>query len=148
MSTESQSISKQIQDAVATQQFPDLVLSDDFQQISNTVIITLFFTLVVYFTASEMMLGGTTLGKKVFGLRAARLGAGEPPRLLESLCRNTLKTTCLIAWFPLVFGDALPILFHPSRRATHDYLARTIVTGSAPPPARDPEPDGYDHDDI
>ncbi len=96
---------------------------------------TLFAVLLVYFSASELFLGGASLGKRVFGLRVARCSTGEPPLGIESLSRCSFKAASMVGLLPILFlANALPMLFRPTRRAGHDYLARTIVTGDPPPP--------------
>ncbi len=120
----------------ATGDKPKFELSDEaigiFQDAGNTF----FLTLLVYFSASELATAGTTLGKRVFGLRTARWFTGEPPRPIESLTRSLFKVASLLFFWPfLLLVNTLPALAHASRRAGHDHLARTCVTRT-PLPAR------------
>jgi len=127
-------MSSQFHQALQSGSYAQPTLSDDFMDIAATAITTTFMTLWIYFSASEAMLAGATLGKRVFGLRAARLGTGEPPLLFETLSRCAFKSVSLVMFWPLFFAaDAIPVLFNASRRAGHDFLARTIVTGAPLP---------------
>ena len=133
-----QAVDEKIQEAMAGAQFSPPNISDDFTEVSATIYLTTFAVLLVYFTASEVFSGGTTLGKRVFGLRTARWGTAEPPLGIESLSRCIFKAASLVWLWPLLLlANAMPTLFRSTRRAGHDYLARTIVTGDPPPaPAR------------
>jgi uncharacterized RDD family membrane protein YckC len=138
---------QQLQAAMKSSQFTNPALSDEFTDIAATVGVTTFSVLLVYFAASEMLLKGATLGKRVFGLRAARWGTAEPPQAIESLSRCIFKSASLVGLLPiLLLANALPMLFRSTRRAGHDYLARTIVTGDPPPPAPASR-NRYDSDD-
>jgi len=135
MQVQGQAVMAQFQQALATGKFSTFNVSQDYLDMAATTGSTLFIVLVVYFAASEMLMGGATLGKRVFGLRAARYGTAEPPFFIETMSRCIFKATSLV-WPVLLIANAVPILFRSTRRAGHDYLARTIVTGAAPPPAR------------
>jgi uncharacterized RDD family membrane protein YckC len=131
-----QTMDQQLQEVMDSGQFATLNLSDEATDIAATAGVTAFVVLLVYFAASEMLLGGATLGKRVFGLRAARWGTAEPPLGIESLSRCIFKSASLVGLWPiLLLANALPLFFRPTRRVIHDYLARTIVTGDPPPPA-------------
>ncbi len=144
MRVQGQAVLDQMRSAVATGKYADLKVSDEYLDFISTTVTTLFLVLTVYFSASELLMRGATLGKRVFGLRAARWGTAGPPLVLESLSRSIFKATCLI-WPVLLVADFLPVFFRSTRRAGHDYLARTIVTGS-PLPVPTRRPDADDHD--
>jgi len=129
-----QSLKTEMHAAMDQNRMPDFVPSDDYLDLSETISKTLFMVFLVYFAGSEITLGGTTLGKKVFGLRAARWGSIERPTAIESLSRNIFKAASLV-WLLLLVANVITVFLRPSRRAIHDYLARTIVTGAAAPPA-------------
>jgi uncharacterized RDD family membrane protein YckC len=142
-----QAMNDQIKAALAGGEVGAVNLSDDFVEIATTAGTTVFAVLLVYFAASEMLSGGSTLGKRVFGLRVARTGTSEPPNAIELLSRSIFKAASLIGFFPLLLlANTLPIFFRPTRRALHDLLARTIVTGDPPPAATDETDDREDRD--
>lgn len=118
----------------ATGERPQLEYSDDIVGIFQDAGNTFFLTLLVYFSASELATGGTTLGKRAFGLRTARWLTGEPPSPTESLTRSLVKVASLLFMFPLLLlVDVIPVFARASRRAGHDYLARTCVTRAPMP---------------
>jgi uncharacterized RDD family membrane protein YckC len=133
----------EIAQAQTTGQVPEQVISPEFLEIRMLVGKTLFLVLLIYFTSCEWALGGATLGKRIFGLRAAQWGSADPPRWIESLSRCILKAASLV-WFVVFVANVVPLFFRSTRRAAHDYLARTIVTGDAPPP---PPPKPYPDED-
>jgi len=142
-----QAMDAQIKTALAGGQLGTVNVSDDFVEIATTAGTTTFAVLLFYFAASEIFSGGTTLGKRVFGLRVARAHTAEAPNAIELLSRSIFKAASLIGFFPfLLLANALPLLFRPTRRALHDYLARTIVTGDPLPaaPARSRDREDYD----
>jgi len=127
--------------ARATGQAPDVVVSQEYLDLGVPMANTAFLVLVLYFTGSELVTGGSTLGKRVFSLRAARCWTAEPPTWTESFIRNLFKAASLM-WMGLLIVNIFAIFFRPGRRAVHDYLARTLVTGDpAPPP---PPEEHYD----
>jgi uncharacterized RDD family membrane protein YckC len=136
----------QIHQVMATGKVAEFTLSDEYLDLAGTTITTLFLVFLVYFAASEILTRGSTLGKKVFGLRAARWGTADPPLLLESVSRSIFKALSLVCFWPLLLAaNIVPVLFRPTRRAGHDYLARTIVTGAPlPEPVRRPAGDDED----
>ena len=141
MQVQGQALVDQFKEAMATGQYSELKVSEEYLDLAGTTITTLFLVLATYFAASEIFLRGATLGKRVFGLRVARWSTGAPPLVLESMSRSIFKATCLI-WPWLLLADIIPLFFRATRRAGHDYLARTIVTGAAlPEPTRRPQAD-------
>lgn len=126
---------------------PTITYDDKTWGIVEDTSTTFFLTMLVYFMASELVTGGSTLGKRVFGMRAARWDTGERPGVMEILSRSLFKAASLLPLGPipvLFLANAIPVFVRPSRRAGHDYLARTIVTRMAAPPL--PE-DPFAHDD-
>jgi uncharacterized RDD family membrane protein YckC len=122
--------------------FPRLVLDPQYITLSEITTQTFFFVLLVYFAGSEFGLKGATLGKRIFRLRAAQCATAEPPRPIETLVRCIIKTVSLVGWqsislvgWPILLINLAPLVFHRSRRAGHDLLARTIVTGDPLPPS-------------
>jgi uncharacterized RDD family membrane protein YckC len=97
--------------------------------------------LFVYFAGSELLLDGSTLGKRVFSLRTARCWTAKPPTWIECVVRNIFKAASLM-WIGLLAANFVVVLFRSNRRAIHDYLARTVVTGDPAPP----KPLEEDHD--
>jgi uncharacterized RDD family membrane protein YckC len=119
--------------ANTTGKMPEVAVSQEYLDLSIPATNTLFLVLLVYFTGSELVTGGSTLGKRVFSLRAARCWTAEQPTWLECFVRNIFKVASLM-WIWLLAANVLTVLFRPGRRAIHDYLARTVVTGDPAPP--------------
>ena len=114
---------------------PQLTYNDDAKDIIWETGATFFLTLFLYFFGSEMAMEGASLGKRAFGLRAARWATGVPPLFLESFSRCVFKVTSLLVLLPFLFmANIIPIFVKSSGRAGHDLLAGTIVTRDAPPP--------------
>jgi len=122
--------------------------TQEFLNLIEITVQTIFLTLFGYFAGCELGGQGATLGKRVFRLRVAQWGTGEPPRPLETLIRAMVKTASLVAWLavslfgiPILLLNVVPVAFNRTRRAGHDLMARTLVTGDPlPPPAPEPPP--------
>jgi uncharacterized RDD family membrane protein YckC len=127
--------------ARTTGQMPEVALSQDYVDLGVPISNTLFLVLLAYFAGSELATDGSTLGKRVFNLRAARCWTAKPPTLLECLVRNIFKAASLM-WIGLLAANVVVVLFRPSRRAIHDYMARTVVTNDPAPPK--PPAEDYD----
>lgn len=119
--------------ARASGQMPDVAISKEYADLSDPVSNTMFLVLFAYFAGSELATGGSTLGKRVFSLRAARCWSIEPPTWVECVVRNIFKAASLM-WIGLLAANMVTVFIRPSRRAIHDYLARTLVTGDPAPP--------------
>jgi uncharacterized RDD family membrane protein YckC len=126
---------------------PQPALDPDYLDLLAVTNQTFFLVFLVYFVGSELGMRGATLGKRVFVLRAAQWGSAEPPRVMETLVRCIIKTISLVGWqavsligWPILLLNLAPIAFHRSRRAGHDLLARTIVTGDPLPPTVEEPP--------
>jgi len=130
--------------ANSTGKLPEVAISQESLDLSAAICNTYFFVLLVYFTGSELATGGSTLGKRVFSLRAARCWTAEPPTWAECMVRNIFKVAGLmwigVLGLALLVANVLSLFLRPGRRAIHDYLARTIVTGD-PAPAKPAEED-------
>lgn len=93
--------------------------------------LTLSLTSLAYFTLSETLTRGASLGKRIFRLRVVSTVTGEPPNVLQSLSRSIWRA-CAVAPAGLlvtllVIIDAHVPFFAFRRRAWHDRLARTEV---------------------
>ncbi|GHB92933.1 RDD family protein [Cerasicoccus arenae] len=86
----------------------------------------------IYFYASETITRGSSLGKSVFGLRVISLKRGTYPHPLEIGVRASVKSTCFLLPFPLLFISLFLLLLHRQRRSAHDLLAHTIVIAGPP----------------
>lgn len=91
----------------------------------NTIVVLVFW---LYFAASEIILKGASLGKRVFSIRAANEITLEPPSTFDSILRSGLKTFSLLAWFPFfMVANYFLIFFTKKGQAGHDFLTRTVV---------------------
>jgi uncharacterized RDD family membrane protein YckC len=88
----------------------------------------IFFLITwLYFTLSEILLGGSSLGKRIFYLRTLRCD-GSPLNLTELILYNTFKVIALYSFWPLVpVLNLLPILWTPLRRSVCDRVCHTYV---------------------
>jgi uncharacterized RDD family membrane protein YckC len=125
-------------------QNPDFDLDPDYVDIVQAIILTAFLVFLVYFAASEITSGGTTLGKRIFRLRAAQWGTGARPHFVESFFRCVFKCASLVNVPILLVLDTVPVFLRPSRRALHDYVCRTVVTSDPMPPKPEGQNDGED----
>ena len=93
----------------------------------------------LYFSVSEILLGGYTLGKKTFNLRTAYRDSPRLPPLGAHALRSMVKSIASIALIsqnPLLlvfFINFLIAFYNPGRRAGHDLISRTsVVPGYLP----------------
>ena len=87
----------------------------------------MIISLWLYFLISELALGGTTLGKKIFGLRTVSNLTGEgPPRTSQTILRSGIKAIALYG-HPIFFIDYIIAFVTKGNRAGHDFLSRTRV---------------------
>lgn len=93
-------------------------------QTSQTIIVLIFWA---YFTLSEILLAGSSLGKMIFKIRVVNTATLEPPSLFDSILRSGLKTFSLLAWFPIFTLNFFLMFFTKKAQAGHDLLIRTIV---------------------
>ncbi len=101
--------------------------------VSAIGIILLFLILIAYATFFEMLWGGRTPGKRLFGLRVIREG-GYPINFLASMIRNILRFIDFgivpLPGAPLVLcglPGLLTIFFSPTYKRIGDYAGGTLV---------------------
>jgi uncharacterized RDD family membrane protein YckC len=82
----------------------------------------------LYFALSELILGGSTLGKKVFKLQAVDVKTLKNPLGRTILIRNFVKVVSLTVLSPLLLVNFIIPFFNRSRLTGHDMLAGTMVT--------------------
>ena len=94
----------------------------------------------MYFALSELFLGGSTLGKKIFKLSLIDLKTLNRPEGKTILLRNCLKSLSVI--MPILFVVNLVfVIFNRSRLAGHDLVSKTMVTYDyAMPPTLEDRP--------
>lgn len=105
-----------------------------FSVASFLMILAIFLVIFAYATIFEMLWGGRTPGKRLFGLRVIRDG-GYPINLMSSLIRNVLRLIDLgLAPLPgasalMLWGlpGLLSIFFSPNYKRIGDYAAGTVV---------------------
>ena len=106
-----------------------------------------FFLLLFYFTLSEVLLGGSTLGKKIFNLRTAYRDSPRIPPLGQLFVRSSVKTiSALSLGHPVLFllvGNFMIAFFRKDRKAGHDLLTRTSVVPGFLPENEEPKPDTF-----
>lgn len=93
-------------------------------QASQTIIIFLFWG---YFTFSEILLKGSSLGKLIFKIRVVNALTLQPPSFFDSILRSGIKTFSLLAWFPVFTINFFIMFFTKNAQAGHDLLTRTLV---------------------
>ena len=74
----------------------------EFVNLLEISVQTIFLTLFGYFAGCELFGKGASLGKRIFRLRVAQWGTGEPPRPLEILIRAMAKTASLVSCLSLI----------------------------------------------
>ena len=82
----------------------------------------------VYFAMSEILMRGSTLGKKIFKLQTIDLKTLKRPTGKTILIRNCLKTISMTILFPVLMVNFIIPFFHKFRLAGHDLLAKTMTT--------------------
>ncbi len=106
--------------------------SENLQEAIRTSNLITFVSVFAYFTFAPVLLGGGTLGMRIFNLRIEDRVASVPAPLRAHLVRGTVKTICLQVLFPFLTLLFLTALAHPRKLALHDILARTrVVRGPA-----------------
>ncbi|MAH39787.1 MAG: hypothetical protein CML08_00065 [Puniceicoccaceae bacterium] len=87
---------------------------------------TLIFTL--YFFLCDTLLGGRSIGKRIFNIRVVSLRLGERIPFFHALIRGFSKTIILFYFFPFIFILALLTKqFHKSKQWGHDLISQTKV---------------------
>jgi uncharacterized RDD family membrane protein YckC len=84
-------------------------------------------TIFLYFFLSEILAGGTSLGKRVFRLRIVNVQSAEPIGIFRTCTRTIVSTTCLTLFFPFLFVNFLTGVFRRDRRCLHDLVAHSWV---------------------
>lgn len=108
-----------------------LVQSDvlgSFQALSGAVqalaALAVFAAQWVYWTASEVLGGGRTLGKRALGIRVRRED-GRPLTVLDSALRNLLR---FVDFLPVLYAvGVLTMLLDPRQRRLGDLVAGTVL---------------------
>lgn len=84
----------------------------------------LFATQWLYWTLTEVFLGGQTLGKRVVGIRVVRAD-GSPVGVYESAVRNLVRA---VDFFPLMYATGcITMLLTRQHRRLGDLLAGTLL---------------------
>lgn len=96
-------------------------------QFIQTFMLSLYW---IYFTVSEWLMRGATLGKRIFRLHAAKVSLSSSPGPFESLLRGGLKAISLI-WLPIGAINFIIMVVNPRNRAGHDLLAKTWVVNDS-----------------
>jgi len=99
------------------------LLMDAAQTINTLFLLLVFF----YFALVPLFFGGGSLGMRIFNLRIQDRETNLPAPLRAHLVRGSVKTICLLIFFPLLTLLFLLALRTPQRIAPHDKLARTRV---------------------
>jgi uncharacterized RDD family membrane protein YckC len=122
-----------------------------FQELSGLIqtllVVGVFATQWVYWTAAEVLMGGQTPGKRLVGIRVVRVD-GSPVGVLESAVRNLVRG---VDFLPIAYAvGCLCVLLTRQHRRLGDMLAGTLLvreeridldkytspaTGSVSPPA-------------
>lgn len=93
--------------------------------------VTTFYALLLALTLQEWLLGGRTLGKRMFNLRTIDVRTGEAPGFLDSLMRSACKAACFALPNPIITLVGLVNfhvpLFRRDHRAWHDLWTKTQV---------------------
>ena len=125
-------------------------LAEDNPQFYNLMMMSqplTFFLLLIYFTLSEVLLGGSTLGKKIFNLRTAYRDSPRIPPLGQLFVRSSVKTIAALSLgHPVLFilvGNFMIAFFRKDRRAGHDLLTRTSVVPGFLPEFEESRPDTF-----
>lgn len=81
----------------------------------------------LYFVLSDVFLGGSSLGKRIFRLKIVRLKSYEMLSFWDLCLRGSIKALTLVWFFPVLMLNYAWAFFNKARLAGHDYLARSIV---------------------
>ncbi|MFE8597640.1 RDD family protein [Archangium violaceum] len=88
------------------------------------LVVGVFATQWVYWTAAEVLMGGQTPGKRLVGIRVVRVD-GSPVGVLESAVRNLVR---VVDSLPLVYAvGVLSVLLTRQHRRLGDLLAGTLL---------------------
>lgn len=127
---------RQSEAAERGEQVPSLFSSEEMSaeliRFVQTATLTTFALFWAFFTLSPMLMGGSTLGMRVFNLRIVRADIPLPAGFRAFLFRGFAKTFCLQILSPFLWVFFLLAAFNYRRMAGHDYLARTRVIRGFP----------------
>jgi hypothetical protein len=88
------------------------------------LVVGLFATQWLYWTVSEVLMGGQTVGKRLLGIRVVRAD-GSPVGVLESAVRNLVR---VVDFLPALYATGcLSMLLSPQHRRLGDLLAGTLL---------------------
>ncbi|HZH14139.1 MAG TPA: RDD family protein [Archangium sp.] len=88
------------------------------------LVVGVFATQWVYWTAAELLMGGQTPGKRLVGIRVVRVD-GSPVGVLESAVRNLVR---IVDFLPLFYAaGCLSVLLTRQHRRLGDVLAGTLL---------------------
>jgi uncharacterized RDD family membrane protein YckC len=88
------------------------------------MVVGVFATQWVYWTAAEVLMGGQTPGKRLMGIRVVRVD-GSPVGVLESAVRNLVR---VVDSLPVVYAvGILCVLLTRQHRRLGDLLAGTLL---------------------
>ena len=120
----------------------ELTLSEEAQRAMLHIMASIIIISWMYFSLSEWLMKGCTLGKKIFTLRTIHQIEKRAPKSLECLIRNGIKSISLLAIFflpDLLFGnfysgivgilavDYIYSFFSSQKQTLHDLATRCIV---------------------
>ncbi len=105
---------------------PEFKISENMQNASKFFASMLFVGFAFYFSAMELFLDRSSLGKKIFKLRSVRrYDLGVPPAITV-IARSIVKSFTMISGFYILL-NILPMFFSKFRQSGHDWIFRTIV---------------------
>lgn len=81
----------------------------------------------LYFMLSDAFLAGSSLGKRVFRLKAVQFKSYEDLSFWDICLRGAVKALALIWFFPFLMVNYAWAFFNKPHLAGHDYLARSVV---------------------
>ncbi len=120
--------------------------SEQLLQMLGASQMAVMLTFWMGFFMGDTILGGRSLGKRVFRLRVVPRDRFGPLRMTEGLLRSGLKTLTLLASpvLPFLLANYLVPLFGRDRRAGYDFLCRTLVISepAGPPVPAESPPNG------
>ncbi len=106
---------------------------EEISPIETPANIGLVIILTLYFSLSEILTKGSSIGKQLFRMRVYSLRTRQPVTSQITIARALIKTCCIVL-FPVgslgsifLLGIALLPLFTHSRQTLHDLLTRTVV---------------------
>lgn len=111
---------------------PPTPASPALLEAARTINLLFFLSIFFYFTFVPLLMGGGTLGMRIFNLRIQDAKTGMPAPFRAHLVRGSIKTICLQVLFPALTLLFLFALRTRQRIAIHDMLAGTrVVRGPA-----------------